>query len=254
MWYYIHSNQRIGPVDDNIIFSLIRKGTVVRETAVWKDGMQNWSPAGTTTLQLQFNSVPPTPPPYFEPTAYAMSASSYSPTSFKTLWLWFAWLVGAGLPLSIIFLGIPALVAGAVISHILLYRFWCIIQDGPARTTPGKAVGFCFIPFFNLYWSYVAIVGLAKDMNAYRAQWNIEGPRVNEGLALTWFILSLLTIVVSILSLLIIVSHPASTWVTLCLLTLILYLGLLVAVMVISIILCKQCVEIAARIVQVKTR
>jgi len=253
MWYYIHNNQRIGPVDENIIHALIRKGTVVRETAVWKEGMQNWSPAGATELQVRFSSIPPTPPPYAGPTAYAMSVA-YSPGSFRTLWLWFAWLVGAGLPLSIIFVGIPALAAGVVISYILLYRFWCVIQDGAARTTPGKAVGFCFIPFFNLYWIYVAIVGLAEDMNAYRAQWNIEGPRVNEGLALTWFVLSLLKILSSFISLLIVIMRPESTGLMLCLLTLIPYLGLLIAVVVISIILCKQCVEIAARITEVKGR
>ena len=207
MWHYIHNNQRIGPVDENIIRALIRKGTVVRETPVWKEGMPNWSPAGTTALQVQFGSVPPTPPPYSGPTAYAVSAQSYSPDSFKALWLWFAWLVGAGLPLSIIFLGIPALVAGMVISHILLYRFWCVIQDGEARTTPGKAVGFCFIPFFNLYWIYVAIVGLAEDLNAYCDQRNIDGLRVSEGLALTWFVLSLLAVPFYFLSLVILIMQ-----------------------------------------------
>ena len=144
--------------------------------------------------------------------------------------------------------------AGMVISHILLYRFWCVIQDGEARTTPGKAVGFCFIPFFNLYWIYVAIVGLAKDMNAYRTQWNIEGPRVSEGLALTWFVLSLLTVPFYFLSLSILIAQPTSAWRMACLLTLILCLGFLIAAVVVSIVLCKQCVEIASRIVQVKSR
>jgi hypothetical protein len=246
MWHYIHNNQRIGPVDENIIRALIRRGTVVRETAVWKEGMQNWSPAGTTELQAQFSSMPPTPPPYYGPTASPMSAPSYSPGSFKALWLWFAWLEGVGL-----ILGLPLFIAGAVISYILLYRLWHIIQDGAARTSPGKAVGFCFIPFFNLYWVYVAIVGLVKDMNAYCNQHNIEGPRANEGLALTWFVLLWLTILFSFLSLLIIVIQPTSSWLLLYLLTLIPYFGLLIAVVVIWIILCKQCVEIAVRITEV---
>jgi hypothetical protein len=41
------------------------------------------------------------------------------------------------------------------------------IQDGQPRTTPGKAVGFLFIPFFNLYWMFMAYWGWAKDCNAY---------------------------------------------------------------------------------------
>ena len=99
MWYYIHNNLRIGPVDENIIHALIRGGTVVRETAVWKEGMQSWSPADATELHALFDSAPPTPPPFFGPAPYATLVSAYSPGSFKVLWLWFAWLVGAGLPL-----------------------------------------------------------------------------------------------------------------------------------------------------------
>ena len=63
--------------------------------------------------------------------------------------------------------------------------FWTIIQDGNARTTPGKAVGFCFIPFFSLYWIFVAYLGLAKDMNAYCDARSISGPKISEALALT---------------------------------------------------------------------
>jgi hypothetical protein len=48
---------------------------------------------------------------------------------------------------------------------INLYRAWTCLQSGGAQTTPGKAVGFMFIPFFNLYWVFVAINGLPKDWN-----------------------------------------------------------------------------------------
>lgn len=86
-------------------------------------------------------------------------------------------------------IGIIPLIAGSVISFILLYRFWAVIQDGKVRTTPGKAVGFCFIPFFNIYWNYVAMVGLAEDMNRYCRERNIAAPVIGEGLAITWFVL-----------------------------------------------------------------
>lgn len=48
-----------------------------------------------------------------------------------------------------------------------LYRSWAIIPADMRRTTPGKAVGFSFIPFFNYYWLFVAYFGWAQDYNAY---------------------------------------------------------------------------------------
>ena len=44
---------------------------------------------------------------------------------------------------------------------------WDSIQDGYARTSPGKAVGFLFIPLFNLYWIFLAIWGFSQDFNRY---------------------------------------------------------------------------------------
>jgi uncharacterized membrane protein len=74
----------------------------------------------------------------------------------------------------------------AIISiMILYYKMWDAIQDGNARTTPGKAVGFLFIPFFNFYWIFVAIYGFAKDYNAYLVRHSLNSPKLAEGLFLT---------------------------------------------------------------------
>ena len=192
---------------------VIRNGTVGRGTAVWKEGMQSWSVAGTTELQARLARMPPTPPPYHGPTVRCTSVPAYPPSSFKTLWLWFAWLAALGLPLSAVIIGLPLLMAATVISCILLYRFWDMIQGGTRSTSPGKAVGFCFIPFFNVYWCYVAIVGLAEDVNGYCDQRNIEGPRVSErGSALAWYMLSLLNTLFSLLCQLIIGTRFTSEW------------------------------------------
>lgn len=53
------------------------------------------------------------------------------------------------------------------------------------------AGGYCFIPFHNLYWMYVAYVGLARDMEAYCDQRNIQGARVADGVAVAFYVLSL---------------------------------------------------------------
>lgn len=64
-------------------------------------------------------------------------------------------------------LGMALSFIAAIIGYVILYKAWQVIQDGQPRTTPGKAVGFLFIPFFNVYWMFIAYWGWAKDCNSY---------------------------------------------------------------------------------------
>ena len=86
---------------------------------------------------------------------------------------------------------VPVLViwlVSAVFYFRLLYLAWAAIQDGPARTTPGKAVGFCFIPFYNLYWAFQAFHGFAVDFNQFATQRGLS-VRMPEGIFLAYSIL-----------------------------------------------------------------
>jgi hypothetical protein len=91
----------------------------------------------------------------------------------------------------------------SIMYMVLLYKAWAAIQDGQARTTPGKAVGFCFIPFFNFYWIFQAFYGFAVDFNRYAARHSLSA-RVPEGLFLAYPILLLVSSIplINILSLL----------------------------------------------------
>ncbi len=91
--------------------------------------------------------------------------------------------------------GLAAVIASAVFHLILLYRSWEVVQDGRARTTPGRAVGFMFIPIFNLYWFFVAKFGLAKDLNAFAERHAINSRPVSPGLGLACSILLLLSLI-----------------------------------------------------------
>jgi len=78
-----------------------------------------------------------------------------------------------------------------VLSCIYIYRMWWMLPASYARTTPGKALGFCFIPFFNLYWLFVAMHGWSKDYNRFLFETGrTDTRRVPEGLFLTMCILS----------------------------------------------------------------
>ena len=74
MWYYEQNGNRIGPVDEATMRSLIADRTISIDTLVWTNGMANWTPlqqtqlaAGlpvpppmsqTATISLQYHSVP----------------------------------------------------------------------------------------------------------------------------------------------------------------------------------------------------
>ncbi len=95
---------------------------------------------------------------------------------------------------------ILALMAG-ILTYIYLYRAWSCLRFGSPRTTAGKAIGFLFIPFFNIYWIFVAVYGLAQDWNRITTSHpNLQGaPRMSEGLFLTFLICSFVVFPVGII-------------------------------------------------------
>lgn len=99
-----------------------------------------------------------------------------------------------GAPFAIV-LAVLAMLYGVVVMLMLWYKAWAAIQDGQARTTPGKAVGFLFIPLFNLYWIFQAIHGFAKDYNSYVDRHSLGVSKLPEGLFLAYCILVLAGII-----------------------------------------------------------
>lgn len=103
-------------------------------------------------------------------------------------------LIGVGIDLESTWLsGLGKLVMlyGGIVWLVLWYKAWSSIQDGYARTTPGKAIGLLFIPFFNIYWVFQAIWGFAKDFNKYTERHSIVARRLPEGLFLAYVIVVL---------------------------------------------------------------
>ncbi len=91
------------------------------------------------------------------------------------------------------------LVPVAVFNCLILHRGWKAVQDGKAQTTPGKAVGFMFIPIFNLYWGFVAWYGLMQEFNRLAVARARQDQKVGESMALTLCILQA-TICLSVFS------------------------------------------------------
>lgn len=82
-------------------------------------------------------------------------------------------LIAAVLAGILTLMAIPA----AILLLCHLHRAWLSLQNDPAQSTggitPGQAIGLLFVPFFNLYWAFIA----------YGRLWNIaESIRLNRRL------------------------------------------------------------------------
>jgi amino acid transporter len=141
------------------------------------------------------------------PATAQLDASSLKPSSFHAfLWPYIAMLIFTvvaviGLngysrsdrDIGAVFLVLTVITAlwVCIYGAIVLHRAWRTLQGSTARTTPGKAVGYLFIPFFGLYWVFQAYHGWAKDYNQHLVSQGLDQPdkRASEGLFLATCIL-----------------------------------------------------------------
>lgn len=102
--------------------------------------------------------------------------------------------------LFIFFLGRAFTIVAFVFSLIYLAKCWKMLQPLPGvKTSPGKAVGFLFIPFFNFYWVFRAWVGWVGDYNRLNHEnQNTNAPRVGGGAFITGLVLMFIQIPINI--------------------------------------------------------
>lgn len=223
-WYYLKDGAQFGPVSQEELKGLFKEKTVKSEDLVWKDGMSDWKRAGEVLVSPVAAPIAPQvaePAPSIGNEIYAPPGASevtsrgdgslagveIKRASFPLLLslgiISFVIIMAGGvlfgigeenLDNTLITIG-GVVIAVAVILYIILivltlkylYRCWLIVNTatgGYVKATPGQAVGFLFIPFFNLYWVYVAYYGWSQEYNKISAQhgWNNQVP---EGIFLT---------------------------------------------------------------------
>ncbi len=67
---------------------------------------------------------------------------------------------------------------------IVLFRCWALLEGSTAKMTPERAVGFLFIPLFNIYWIFRAIKDLADAMNEFIEVNNLPVKKISVKLSL----------------------------------------------------------------------
>ena len=235
IWFVMQGEEQLGPYTGVQLAEYAGNGSITRETLVWAEGMENWLPAAQIeglfpAAAVQVATVQPTATAAYPPTG--VKAASFG------MWAWF--LVGGFLliivglvamslassspqakesgvnpVLAIALLGLMGVgylltVISVIVFYIYLHRAWqCLQPGGLARSTPGKAIGFLFIPFFNLYWLFQAIHGLSVDWNRTIASYpDLRAiHRMPEGLFLSFCIIALVFPPINLILIFIVMSH-----------------------------------------------
>jgi hypothetical protein len=102
------------------------------------------------------------------------------------------------------FLGIVIIAAGGLLGLVYVHRAWQLLQPTQTTITPGQAVGFMFIPLFNLYWMFIAYHKWAVEWNntCRRHPSLTYAPKGSEGAFLAMAICYCASIVLSFLGIL----------------------------------------------------
>lgn len=88
---------------------------------------------------------------------------------------------------------VPAILS-VVFSTLLHYKCWHAIPKAFARISAGKAVGWLFVPFFNLFWVFPSIFGLGNDSEMLARHKKLKGAMPLKGLGLALAILTCISI------------------------------------------------------------
>jgi predicted Zn finger-like uncharacterized protein len=91
------------------------------------------------------------------------------------------------------------LLCSVAIELALFYKMWAAIADNQASVTPAKAVGFLFVPVFNIYWALCMVTGFSEDYNSFIQRRSIKAKDLSFTLFLIYaFVFILAATVVTI--------------------------------------------------------
>lgn len=175
------NNDPVGPFTTREVEAMLVQGTVLPGTLSWHADLVNWLP-----LRTAFPELCPAPPPL----AHSLHRN-LSTTEAKVVplgitdgfWISFvlAWSVGGSLKFAIdatmlttpelafipLILFVPIYITICLLTGWIHYRLWSAIPKAFQATTPAKAVGFLFIPLFNIYWIYATLTKLSESLMAW---------------------------------------------------------------------------------------
>lgn len=84
-----------------------------------------------------------------------------------------------------------------VISYLeIIYFSWRILEFEKVKFSPAKAIGFLFIPFYNIWWAYYSTMSLVEELQSFASRRNIKSiPEINSKFTLSVAVLSMLVFI-----------------------------------------------------------
>lgn len=187
-----------GPFPAQNIEEWLKTGQITPDTMACPVGGQQWTKLHDID---DFAALLPTPPP--PPPPAAPSRSTGSDANIGNVRPNFGILTAAIVcsaaclliemftigdagdgPPAVYVLGLLTAAAAITTWAVFHYQLWKFLPDHVSETTPGKAVGFLFIPFFNCYWVFQSYLGVNRGLNKLADASELPQPRVNMGIAI----------------------------------------------------------------------
>ena len=187
-WYYAVSGQRQGPLSAPALAAQIQAGQLPPTVQVWRSGMDNWTPANTLT-EFQQVAAPTAivsqtavfPTPAVVPPAGQLVQGGTAAARMHQLSTFPVWAV---ILLHYVTLGIFTFIW----FNLMHGKMPKIRHDDPSA---GKAIGFLFIPFFNLYWIFFTYCRLCDRLNEQRTMRGLPAS-VSKGLAIAMCVMTVI--------------------------------------------------------------
>lgn len=193
----------------SIALETIGMGLIIAASLAWRgSSAQVQSEAHATSTHAAHATNPSlTPPRALPPLSLGLRLTfMYAPAVLGGILMVAAVVVGQqrrneGLAFAFLGVGLLLVIGAAIATLMTIHALWTTIQpppraagvEGIPRTTPGKAVGFLFIPIFSLYWVFQVWVGLATDMNKTLDARGIDAPRLSRGLAIAICVIAVIS-------------------------------------------------------------
>lgn len=214
-YHIIRNEEQTGPHTLEEITSKLTAGELSRNDLCWTEGMAEWAPIREVLPIV--NATPPPPPPP------KRSVSNSTAQAARAIWAaaqvvcetkfnrqpikWIPALVFFCLmalfmcfvDLSLLenhpgdaemfmLAGLPMTILGLIFQSLLHYKCWNSLPAEFRATTPGKAVGFMFIPFFNFYWAFISWPKLSEGLANWQSTTGIA-PKNTKGLGIAFAVL-----------------------------------------------------------------
>ena len=168
--YHISSRgEQSGPFPETEVQSMLAAGTVALTDLCWTEGMADWRPIHKVIRRPA--SVPPPLPQVQQPHPASGAAIKWVPALVlycvgcsALVLINFVRLEDEEAAQAITVLVLPLLVLSIVFISILHYQCWNALPERFRATTPGKAIGYLFIPLYNFYWAFVSWPKLADGL------------------------------------------------------------------------------------------